>query len=645
MQENILLEHIKSPDDIKDLTFTQLNELCEEIRNKLINTISVNGGHLASNLGVVELTVALHKVFNTPIDQIVWDVSHQCYTHKLLTGRYDDFDTIRKLDGLCGFTKPCESVHDAYGAGHSSTSISAAVGLARAKTIKKEDGYVIAVIGDGALTGGLAYEGINNAGRSSAGRSRDKLICILNDNEMSISKNVGAIARHLAVIRANPLYFRIKDDIEILVSRIPFVGEKLRKLIFKIKSIIKNSLYNSTIFEEMGLDYLGPADGHNIEEICSLLKRAKAINRPVLIHLMTTKGKGYSFAEQNPKGFHGVGNFDIQTGDLEVGKTSKGSFSDVFGDTLVELAQKDNRICAITASMASGTGLSEFAAKFKTRFFDVGIAEEHATVFAAGLATNGLLPVFAVYSSFLQRAYDQILHDVALQNLKVIFAIDRAGLVGEDGETHQGVFDVAFLNSIPNITIFSPTYYSELRFFLEHALLSCNGPVAIRYPRGNETEIPLNLKQKISTYNFYNSENKQILIITYGRLFSEAAQATTLLEKENIHPAILKLNCLKPISDDCYKIATQFNKILFFEEGIKAGGIGEHFGTYLIENGYKGNYKVFAIDDIFVKQGSVKQLLAILKLDAEGIKQTVLEETITSETVFIKTMVPDKISN
>lgn len=644
MQENNLLKNIKSPDDIKSLSISQLNELCEEIRYKLINTISVNGGHLASNLGVVELTVALHKVFNTPTDQIVWDVSHQCYTHKLLTGRYDDFETIRKLDGLSGFTKPCESVHDSYGTGHSSTSISAAVGLARAKTIKKEDGYVIAVIGDGALTGGLAYEGINNAGRNSAGRSRDKFICILNDNEMSISKNVGAIAKHLAVIRANPLYFRIKDDIENLVSHIPFVGKSLRKLIFKIKSILKNAIYNSTIFEEMGLAYLGPANGHNIDEICSLLKRAKAISRPVLIHLMTVKGKGYSFAEQNPKGFHGVGNFDIQTGDLEVGKNCS-SFSDVFGDTLVELAQKDNRICAITASMTNGTGLSEFAAKYKSRFFDVGIAEEHATVFAAGLATNGLLPVFAVYSTFLQRAYDQILHDVALQNLKVVFAVDRAGLVGEDGETHQGVFDAAFLNSIPNITIYSPTYYSELRFFLEHSLLSCDGPVAIRYPRGSETEIPLNFKQTYSSYNLYNPENKQVLIITYGRLFSEAAQAVLMLEKEKIHSAILKLNCIKPISDDCFKIAIQYKKVLFFEEGIKAGGIGEHFGIYLIENGYKGNYKVLAIDDKFVKQGSVKQQLVMLKLDAEGIKQTVLEEIITSETVFIKTIVKNTISS
>jgi 1-deoxy-D-xylulose-5-phosphate synthase len=639
MQENNLLNHIKSPEDIKNLTVSQLEQLCEEIRNKLINTISVNGGHLASNLGVVELTVALHKVFDSPVDQIVWDVSHQCYTHKLLTGRYDSFDTIRKLNGLSGFTKPCESIHDSYGCGHSSTSISAAVGLAKAKTIKKEDGYVIAVIGDGALTGGLAYEGINNAGRSSAGRSKDKLICILNDNEMSISKNVGAMAKHLAVIRANPLYFRIKDDIEIFVSHIPLIGERLRKLIFRIKSIIKNALYNSTIFEEMGLAYLGPANGHDIEEICGLLKRAKALKRPVLIHLMTVKGKGYTFAEHDPKGFHGVGNFDVKTGDLEIGKNGKMSFSDVFGNTLTQLAQKDARICAITASMASGTGLSEFAAKYKSRFFDVGIAEEHAAVFAAGLATNGLLPVFAVYSSFLQRAYDQILHDVALQNLEVVFAIDRAGLVGEDGETHQGVFDVAFLNHIPNITIFSPTFFSELQFFLEHSLFNCAGPVAIRYPRGYEPVIPEDFTPSNSAYDLYNPQNKQVLIITYGRLFAEAAQAVKVLEQKNIHPAVLKLNCLKPISNDCYNIALQYKKVLFFEEGIKTGGIGEHFCISLIENGFKGSYKLFAIDDKFIKHGSVNQLLSLLKLDADGITETVLAEIIRAETFLIKAII------
>jgi 1-deoxy-D-xylulose-5-phosphate synthase len=638
MQENNLLEHIKSPKDIKNFTSSQLEQLCEEIRNTLINTISVNGGHLASNLGVVELTVALHKVFDSPVDQIVWDVSHQCYTHKLLTGRYESFNTIRTLDGLSGFTKPGESIHDPYGCGHSSTSISAAVGLAKAKTIKKEDGYVIAVIGDGALTGGLAYEGINNAGRS-----KDKLICILNDNEMSISKNVGAIAKHLAVIRANPIYFRIKDNIEVFVSHIPFIGNRLRNRIFTIKSLLKNALYNSTIFEEMGLAYLGPADGHNIDEICSLLNRAKALKRPVLIHLMTIKGKGYTFAEHDPKGFHGVGHFDVKTGNLNIGKSGKASFSDAFGNAIIQLAQKDDRICAITASMASATGLTGFSEKFKTRFFDVGIAEEHAAIFSAGLAANGLLPVFAVYSSFLQRAYDQALHDVALQNLKVVFVIDRAGLVGEDGETHQGVFDVAFLSHIPNFTIYSPTYFSELEVFLENSLFNIAGPVAIRYPRGCEPDYPSGFTPSNSAYDLYKPQNKQVLIITYGRLFTEAAQAVKLLEAKNISAAVLKLNCLKPVSSDCYYIAAQFKKVLFFEEGIKSGGIGEHFGIGLIENGFKGSYKVIAIDDQFVRHGSVKQLLALLKLDADGIAEAVLAETIQSEKVLIKAIIKEYV--
>lgn len=378
MDEFSLLSEIKSPEDVKKLAPFLLEPLCREIRRKLLETVSQTGGHLASNLGTVEIAVALHRVFDSPRDQIVWDVSHQCYAHKMLTGRYDQFTTLRQFGGISGFTKPCESEHDLFSWGHSSASISAAFGLARAKTLKKEDGYVVAVIGDGSLTGGLAYEGMNNAGRS-----RDRLIVVLNDNEMSISKNVGAMARHLAVIRTKPYYFRIKDHVEAGVSHIPFIGSKLRDVMFKSKSFIKNALYHSTIFEDMGFAYLGPADGNNLDDVIRLLERAKDIRRPSLIHLMTVKGKGYEFAEKCPNAYHGVGSFDLKTGEQPAAAEN---FSTVFGRSLTSLAEKDERICAITAAMMDGTGLEEFAEKFKTRFFDVGIAEEHAVVFAEGLA-------------------------------------------------------------------------------------------------------------------------------------------------------------------------------------------------------------------------------------------------------------------
>lgn len=619
MDNTPLLDGINKPDDIKHLNKQQIEQLCSEIRQKITETVSINGGHLASNLGVVELTVALHKVFNSPEDQIVWDVGHQSYAHKLLTGRRDSFDTIRRFNGISGFTKPSESEHDPFGAGHSSTSISAACGLARAKTLKKESGYVIAVIGDGALTGGLAYEGINNAGRS-----RDKLIVVLNDNEMSISRNVGAIARHLNVIRAKPFYFRVKDNIEFILAHIPYIGRKIRNVLVKSKSAIKNILYHSTIFEEMGLVYLGPVDGHNVEDVTRLLQRAKAIKRPALVHVMTVKGKGYTYAEQDPRTFHGVSQFDIETGDQK--SNGGGTFSDVFGKALCTIAEVDGNICAITAAMAAGTGLSPFALLHRQRFFDVGIAEEHAVIFAAGLARNGLLPFFAVYSTFLQRSYDQILHDVALQNLKVVFAIDRAGIVGEDGETHQGIFDAAFLNTVPNITVFSPTTYSELQNFMSAAAYECKGPAAVRYPRGQEPQLPPDFIPTFRNYDLYGSEKVDILIVTYGRLFANAANACKLLKNKGIQASVLKINRIKPIDIECYRITNCYKRVFFFEEGIKAGGIGEHFGIGLYESGFQGEYKVFAIGDHFVRQGSVEQLLCCLGLDADGIAKTIEKE-------------------
>ncbi|HEX3027658.1 MAG TPA: 1-deoxy-D-xylulose-5-phosphate synthase [Clostridia bacterium] len=620
MDKNRLLDRINSPEDLKYLSKKQLNIMCEEIRNELIDTVSNTGGHLSSNLGVVELTVALHRVFNSPEDQIVWDVGHQCYTHKLLTGRRNRFETIRQYGGLSGYTKTYESAHDPFGAGHSSTSISAAYGMAKAKTLKKEDGYVIAVIGDGALTGGLAYEGLNNAGRS-----HDNLIVILNDNKMSISKNVGAIARHLAVIRAKPGYLKTKDFIEYILNHTGIIGKKLRKIMVASKSAIKNTLYHSTIFEDMGFVYLGPGDGHNIEEICRLLERAKTINRPCLIHLMTVKGKGYTFAEADPRTFHGVSQFDVETGDLVAG-SGRASFSDVFGKTLIRLAEKDESICAITAAMAAGTGLTDFAYTYRQRFFDVGIAEEHAVVFAAGLARNGMIPVFAVYSTFLQRAYDQILHDAALQDLKVVFAIDRAGLVGEDGETHQGVFDAAFLNTIPGMVVYSPTTNDELQNFLYAACYETEGPACVRYPRGCEPMLPADFHPSFGSFDLYGSGSADILLITYGRLFAYASAAADELKRTGRNVSVLKLNRIKPIDQDCFEITSYFKSVYFFEEGIRSGGVGENFLDGLNKKGFQGSSKIYAIDDQFVAQGNVDKLLSILKLDTQGMVEAVLRE-------------------
>ena len=450
MNDEVLLNKIHSPDDLKELNLNQLNQLCREIRDKLIETVSQNGGHLASNLGVVELTVAIHKVFNTPEDALVWDVGHQCYVHKILTGRLDQIDSIRTEGGLSGFPKRRESRYDSFNTGHSSTSISSAFGIANAKALQNQAGKVIAVIGDGALSGGLAYEGLNNAGRF-----KKNFIVILNDNNMSISRNVGSMARYLAGIRAKPAYLRTKHRIEKILLHIPCVGKIIRNFLQYSKSFLKNLLYKSTLFEDMGFMYYGPFDGHDLGKLIDILQVAKNFKKPVLIHVVTKKGKGYPFAEKDPKSFHGVSAFDIETGETPAGGKN---FSSVFGTLLCCMTEADPRICAITAAMISGTGLTEYSRIFRDHCFDVGIAEEHAVTFAGGLAAGGMLPVFAVYSSFLQRGYDQIIHDAALQNAKVTFAIDRAGIVGEDGETHQGLFDVAFLNTIPNITVFSPTY-------------------------------------------------------------------------------------------------------------------------------------------------------------------------------------------
>ncbi len=611
------LDKIKSPADIKQLREEELDILAGEVRKVLIDTVSQNGGHLASNLGVVELSIALHRVFDSPKDKIIWDVGHQVYTHKLLTGRYAEFSTIRKEDGLSGFCCPRESEHDIFFSGHSSTSISAALGVATANSISNDKHTAIAVIGDGALTGGLAYEALNNAGRSGK-----RLIVILNDNEMSISKNVGSVARYLAVLRSKPGYFRLKAGTEKAINRIPFIGVSLSGHIFKLKTKVKNMIYKSTFFEDLGFRYMGPIDGHNIGQLSEALEGAKMVNAPVLLHINTIKGKGYNYAEKAPSEYHGVSKFNIDTGEPLF---SGANFSGEFGNFLCEVAAKDKRICAITAAMSLGTGLENFRKEYPTRFFDVGIAEEHAVTFSSGLARGGMIPIFAVYSSFLQRGYDQLVHDGALQELHMVLAIDRAGFVGEDGVSHQGILDTAFLNGIPNITVFAPSTYKGLKHALIQAIYHENGLIAVRYPRGCEMRVPEKTEEVFSPYEIYSGENAENFIITYGRTFSAAASACDLLNQdaENGNFGVLKLNQIIPIVSEAYKSVLHAKSIYFFEEGIQSGGIGESFGAKLLEHGFGGKYTLTAVPDEFVIHASVSAQLKRYKLDCDGIIEVI----------------------
>ena len=612
MDDNSVLNKINDPGDLKKLSKDELLLLCADIREELIKTVACNGGHLASNLGVVELTVAMHLVFNSPDDSFVWDVGHQSYTHKLLTGRRDRFHTLRTEGGISGFPKPSESEHDAFVSGHSSTSISAAYGISKAKELKKDSGYVLAVIGDGALTGGLVYEALNNAGRSK----KSRLIVILNDNKMSINRNVGALPRHLAVIRTRPIYFMTKKTVDKTLRHTPLIGKPIWRFLYKVKTFMKNAIYNSTLFEDMGFTYMGPIDGHDIGKLTAVLKQAKTVNRPVLVHVNTVKGKGYEFAEKNPRNFHGISGFDVETGDFD---SSGNNFSSEFGQALCDFAERDESIIAISAAMESGTGLSEFASRYRSRFFDVGIAEEHAVTFASGLAAGGLKPVFAVYSTFLQRGYDQLIHDAALQKLKVVIAIDRAGVVGEDGETHQGVFDSAFLGTIPNVTVYAPAYYSELRSFLHAALYTDPSVVCVRYPRGIEPERFDDFNESDGNYDIYGDESADTIIVTYGRIFANAARVC----RESGNLCVLKLNRIRPIDPKAVDIVSSYKSIFFFEEGMRTGGIGEHFLSLLNEAGYDGKFSLTAIPDEFVPAASTGSSLKKYGLDAESMKRVI----------------------
>lgn len=610
MGEYKLLSKIKSPHDVKKIDENDIPKLCTEIREKLVETVSVNGGHLSPNLGVVELTVALNRVFNFPKDSIVWDVGHQAYTHKLLTGRFDDFDTLRQKGGISGFPKRGESKYDDFNTGHSSTSISAALGIAVAKQIAGDHSSTIAVIGDGSFTGGLAYEGMNNAGRF-----KKNFIVILNDNKMSISPNVGAVPRYLTTVRIQPWYIRVKRITEKVLTKIPLIGNPLKSFLRRGKSRIKNLIYKNTLFDCFGFTYIGPIDGHNVPELENALQAAKKINAPVILHVVTKKGKGYQPAEDNPGEFHGIGQFDIDSG--EPISSHKG-FSAEFGKLMCELAETDKKLCAITAAMSQGTGLSTFARFNRDRFFDVGIAEEHAVTFGCGLAAKDMRPVFAVYSTFLQRSYDQLIHDAALSQLHLVLAVDRAGIVGSDGETHQGVFDVSILNTIPNTTIFSPTYFEGMRKSLATAVYVCDNLAVVRYPRGGELYRPEDFGEESIEYNVYGNSACRNLLITYGRLFSYACRAKEKLAKMGIEICILKLCKIKPISNDAVAIASEFENVWFFEEGIKNGGIARNFSDLLFQTKFDGSYHIKAINDKFVKQMSVSEALSMLKLDDEG---------------------------
>ena len=622
----MILEKINLPDDVKKLNKEEKVILAEEIREEIKNVVSKNGGHLASNLGVVELTIALHSVFDMPKDKIVWDVGHQTYTHKLLTGRKDKFKTLRKKDGLAGFPKAEESDYDSFNTGHSSTSISVALGMARARDIKKQDNKVVAVIGDGALTGGMALEALNDAGNS-----KTDLIVILNDNEMSISKNSGGMARMLTNLRTKKVYEKSNGVVKKILRKIPYLGEKIINLIINIKKGIKQLIIPKMYFEDIGFKYLGPVDGHNIEALENVFKSCKLVKGPILIHIITKKGKGYKFAEENPNKFHSISSFDLESG--EKLEKKKKDYSKVMGEKLVKLAKNDKRIVAITASMEDGTGLNEFASKFPDRFFNVEIAEQHALGFAAGLAKEGMKPVIPIYSSFLQRGYDQIVHDICMQNLPVVICVDRAGIVGSDGETHQGLLDLCFLNSIPNITIMAPKNFLELEKMLEYAIKS-NKPIAIRYPRGGGEEGE-NSKDGLE-YGSINKisrgkaevllEGEDITIISIGKMTEYAYKVACDLKKENINVEVINIRFLKPLDKEkVLKSAIKTKKVITIEDGYLIGGLASSINDILIKQDEKIKILNMGYPDKFIKQSSVKEIEKKYKMDKDSIKENILK--------------------
>jgi 1-deoxy-D-xylulose-5-phosphate synthase len=618
------LKQINSPHDIHALNYVQLNELAGELRRLMIETVSKNGGHLAPSLGVVELTLGLHKVLNMPPDKIIWDVGHQSYAHKIITGRRDSFNTLRQLGGISGFSRPEESAYDAFGTGHSSTSISAALGLALARDLKGEKHRVVAVIGDGAMTGGLAFEALNNAGHL-----KKDLIVVLNDNEMSIAQNVGAMSGYLARLRTDPMYTRGKEELEQLLRKIP-VGSTLLRLGLKFRDSLKYLVVPGMFFEEMGFFYLGPVDGHDIKQVATVLQRAKTMKGPVLVHVLTKKGKGYKPAETNPGRVHGVGPVDIASGEVVKGSNIP-SYTDIFGRTMIKLARSDDKVVAISAAMTSGTGLSEFAKLYPKRFFDVGIAEQHAVTMAAGMAAGGYHPVVAIYSTFLQRAFDQILHDVCLQKLPVTFAIDRAGIVGEDGATHNGLFDFAFLRPIPNMVLMAPKDENELQHMLATAV-QYQGPAAVRYPRG--AGVGCVLDENLQALPVGKAEilkkGSQVTLLAAGSTVRLAVEAADVLAGRGINAAVINARFIKPLDEECIlHYARQTGLLFILEEHVLQGGFGSAVLELLAARGLKDvRVQCIGIPDVFVEHGNAALLREKYGLTTEQIVKAVVAKMI-----------------
>lgn len=615
-----MLERIQKANDIKELNPEELGQLADEIREFLIEKTSKSGGHLASNLGVVELTIAMHRVFELPEDKIIWDVGHQSYTHKLLTGRKDQFDTLRKYGGMSGFPKRKESDCDAFDTGHSSTSISAGLGYVKARDLKGEEYSVISVIGDGSLTGGMAYEALNNAAQLET-----NFIIVLNDNHMSISENVGGMSRYLAQLRTADLYTGLKKGVTRTLERIPGVGERMIAHIRKTKNSIKQLVVPGMLFEDMGITYLGPIPGHDTEALCKAFREAKRIDGPVLLHVLTEKGKGYEPAENAPDVFHGIGPFDVETGKV-LGEKKKDTYTDVFGKVLCDEAKKRENLVAITAAMADGTGLSRFRKLYPERFFDVGIAEGHGVTFAAGLAAGGMKPVFAVYSSFLQRGYDQMIHDVGLQNLPVVFAVDRAGLVGSDGETHQGIFDLSYLSSIPNMTVMSPKHKWELADMLRFAV-DFEGPVALRYPRGSafdgyeQYREPVRLGKSEMIF-----EEKDIALFSVGHMFEEAVKVRQSLKAKGFACTLVNARFVKPLDEEeIRRLAKNHKLIAVVEENVGSGACSQRVLEYVSSKMLPVRVLSCALPDQYVEHGSVDVLRKETGVDAESLTRKIIE--------------------
>ena len=601
---------VKDKSQLKQLSEAQLTELCAEIRRFLIEHVSKTGGHLSSNLCMVELTVALHRVFNTPQDNIVFDVGHQCYTHKILTGRADRFETLRQLGGLSGFPNPTESEHDSFIAGHGNTAISAAIGIARAKKLKHEPGTVVAVVGDGAFTGGMVYEGINNIDKL------DNLIVILNDNKMSISKNVGAVSRYFTRLRTSKEYHSAKHRTENMLDHLPIVGQGIKSAIVASKTMLRRTIYNSTFFEEMGFQYIGPLDGHDLEEVSAALESAKEYKKPLFLHAVTVKGKGFTPAEQNPGAFHGVSAFDTaQVPDPD--DTITDSFSEAFGKKVTELAGNDTSICAITAAMKYATGLHHFKKAYRERFFDVGMAEQHSVTFAAGLAAKGMYPVVALYSTFLQRSFDQLIHDVNLQNSKLLIAIDRAGLVPGDGETHQGIYDVAFFSGLDRFPLYAPLNYAELDYWLEQLVEHKNGPAAIRYPKGAEDASLSAFGCDKSLYRRLAGDgNAETALVTYGAITAQALKAVQQCENNGQAVDLYNLVQLAPIPAELVEALRRYPKVVLAEDAIAHGSVGTHLGDKLLAAGYHGIYRHRGLPTTGIDHASVSELQKVYGLAA-----------------------------